>query len=59
MKEKKLHNEEQTILQKIQENVLTFIIATTYLKAFPDLIVSDNVNSPGTETSCSCRFGPN
>lgn len=29
------------------------------LKASPDLIVSDDVNSPGTETGCSSRFGPN
>lgn len=42
----------------MQEHVLT-IFTTTYLEAMPDLVVSDNVNSPGTETSSSCRFSSN
>lgn len=52
---KKLFNEEKTSTL----TTTTFIIITTYLTAILDLIVSDNINSPGTKTSCSCGFGPN
>lgn len=45
--------------ENIEKIVLAFIKTTTYLKELPDLIVSDYVNSPGTETRCSCRFGLN